>query len=318
MSAKQAILDIEKTFDINRIYAKKVFLLADKTNLLDDAARIIGEKPKPFVKWVGGKRQLLLQFRRMNLYPPEKFDSKKAKYFEPFVGGGAVFFDMLPNNACLSDLNKELITTYNVIKNDVEKLICALLEHKNDKEYFLMIRAKNPKKLDDISVASRFIFLNRTCFNGLYRVNQSGGFNVPFANNNNPLICDAENLRKVAKVLQGVEIQNEDYKEVLKKAKKGDFVYFDPPYYPTSRTASFTSYTSEAFLEKEQIELRDTVVKLHKRGCFVMLSNSDTPFINEMYFKIKGLRITKVQAGRAINSVASKRGKITEVLVTNY
>jgi DNA adenine methylase len=318
MTTKQAILEIEKTFDINRIYAQKVFSLADKKNILDDAARIIAEKPKPFVKWVGGKRQLLVQFRRLNLYPPEKFDAKKGKYFEPFVGGGAVFFDLLPNEAYLSDLNKELITTYNVIKNNVEKLIISLKKHKNEKEYFLKVRSQNPNKLDGINVASRFIFLNKTCFNGMYRVNQSGGFNVPFGRYNNPLICDEENLRKVAKALQGVEIKNEDYKEVLKRARSGDFVYFDPPYYPVSKTASFTSYTAETFLEKEQMELRDVAVELHKRGCFVMLSNSDTPFINEIYAEVKGLRITRVQAGRAINSDASKRGKITEVLVTNY
>jgi len=149
-------------------------------------------------------------------------------------------------------------------------------------------------------------------------VNSKGGFNVPFGKYTNPLICDENNLRKASKALKNVEIKKQDYKEVLKKAKKGDFVYFDPPYYPVSKTASFTSYTSESFLDKEQIELRDTFVELHKRGCFVMLSNSDTPFINKIYSEPKNLRITKVQAGRAINSNASKRGKITEVLITNY
>ena len=152
----------------------------------------------------------------------------------------------------------------------------------------------------------------------MYRVNSKGGFNVPFGKYTNPLICDEQNLRKVSNALKEVEIKKQDYKEVLKKAKKGDFVYFDPPYYPVSKTSSFTSYTSEAFLEKEQTELRDTFSELSKRGCFVMLSNSDTPFINKIYSEIKGVRITKVQAGRAINSDASKRGKITEVLVTNY
>ncbi|OIO19198.1 MAG: hypothetical protein AUJ23_02410 [Candidatus Magasanikbacteria bacterium CG1_02_32_51] len=279
---------------------------------------MISEKPKPFVKWVGGKRQLLAQFRLMNLYPPEKFDPKSGKYFEPFVGGGAVFFDLLPETAYLSDLNNELVVTYNVIKNDVENLIKSLKKHKLDKEYFLKIRAQNPEKLSDLNTASRFIYLNRTCFNGMYRVNSKGGFNVPFGKYTNPLICDENNLRKASKTLKNVEIKKQDYKEVLKKAKKGDFVYFDPPYYPVSKTASFTSYTSEAFLDKEQIELRDTFVELHKRGCFVMLSNSDTPFINKIYSEIKGVRITKVQAGRAINSDASKRGKITEVLVINY
>ena len=215
-------------------------------------------------------------------------------------------------------MNKGLVITYNVIKNNVEDLIKSLKKHKTDKDYFLKIRAQDPNTLSDVSVASRFIFLNRTCFNGMYRVNSKGGFNVPYGKYTNPLICDEDNLRKVSKALKNINIVHQDYKEVLKKAKKGDFIYFDPPYYPVSKTASFTSYTSESFLDKEQTELRDTFVELHKRGCFVMLSNSDTPFINKIYSGIKGVRISKVQAGRAINSDASKRGKISEVLVTNY
>jgi DNA adenine methylase len=234
------------------------------------------------------------------------------------VGGGAVFFDLLPKNAVLSDLNKELVVTYNVIKNNLDDLLKSLKKHEYEKEYFLKVRAKDSNILSDIEIASRFIFLNRTCFNGMYRVNSKGGFNVPFGKYSNPLICDEENLGKVSKALQNVIIKQQDYKEVLKKAKKGDFIYFDPPYYPISKTASFTSYTKETFLEKEQIELRDTFLELRKRGCFVMLSNSDTLFINKIYSGIKGVRITKVQAGRMINSNASKRGKITEVLVTNY
>lgn len=318
MTKTSAISELKQTFDINEIYAQMVFSVADKKNLIGDATRIIANKPKPFVKWVGGKRQLLSQFRLRNLYPPEKFNPKTGKYFEPFVGGGAVFFDLLPEKAFLSDLNNELVTTYNIIKSDVENLINSLKKHKIDKEYFLKVRAQNPKNLSDINIASRFIYLNRTCFNGMYRVNSTGGFNVPFGKYTNPLICDEENLKKVSKALQNVEIKKQDYKEVLKKAKKGDFIYFDPPYYPINKTSSFTSYTSEAFLDKEQIELRDTFEKLHKKGCFVMLSNSDTPFINKIYSEIKGARISKVFAGRAINSDASKRGKITEVLVTNY
>jgi len=286
--------------------------------MFEDIAKLLEEKPKPFVKWVGGKRQLLKQFREMGLYPPDSFDSFTNTYFEPFVGGGAVFFDLLPKKAELSDLNSELVTTYNVIKNNVDALIKSLKKHKYEKEYYLKVRAKDPKKLSDVEVASRFIFLNRTGFNGMYRVNSKGGFNVPFGKYTNPIICDEENLQKVSKALQEVAIKERDYKVALKKAKKGDFVYFDPPYYPVSRTASFTSYTTDSFLEKEQVELRDTFVELHKRGCFVMLSNSDTPFINELYSDIKGVRVSKVSAGRAINSNAAKRGKINEVLVTNY
>src|SRR3989338_3663586 len=318
MIKTSAISELKRTFDINEIYAQMVFSVADKKNLIDDASRIIANKPKPFVKWVGGKRQLLAQFRLRNLYPPEKFNPKTGRYFEPFVGGGAVFFDLLPQKAFLSDLNNELVITYNVIKNDVENLISLLKKHKINKEYFLKIRAQNPKNLSDLNIASRFIYLNRTCFNGMYRVNSNGGFNVPFGKYTNPLICDESNLRKVAKALKNIEIKRQDYKEVLKNAKKGDFVYFDPPYYPVSKTASFTSYTSEVFLDKEQTELRDTFAELYKRGCFIMLSNSDTSFISKIYSEIKDTRITKVQAGRAINSKGDGRGKITEVLVTNY
>ncbi len=306
---------IQNTFGINSIFA---YNLAKRRFSFEEMKIFIEEKPKPFVKWVGGKRQLLNQFKRLNLYPPIAFDKKMGRYFEPFVGGGAVFFDLLPEKAYLSDLNKELVTTYNIIKSDVELLIKLLKKHKNTKNYFLKIRAQKVEKITDLQIASRFIYLNRTCFNGLYRVNSKGGFNVPFAGNKNPLICDEENLKKLSKALKNVEITNQDYKEVLKKAKKGDFIYFDPPYYPVSKTSSFTSYTNKSFLKKEQIELRDTFVQLHKRGCFLMLSNSDTPFINEIYSDIKGVRITQVNASRVINSKASGRGKITEVLVTNY
>ena len=318
MTTAQTITKLANELNINKIYARHVFHNADKTRLFEDAARIVSEKPKPFVKWVGGKRQLLQQFRDMGLYPPDDFDPVTNSYFEPFVGGGAVFFDLLPKKAELSDLNSELVITYNVIKDDVDALIKSLKKHKYDKEYYLKVRAKDPKELPDLDVASRFIFLNRTCFNGMYRVNSRGGFNVPFGKYTNPIICDEENLQKVSKALKKVTIKNQDYKNVLKKAKKGDFVYFDPPYYPVSKTASFTSYTADSFLDKEQTELRDTFVELHKRGCYVMLSNSDTPFINEIYSGIKGVKVSKVAAGRAINSKATKRGKISEVLVTNY
>lgn len=310
---------IEKELDINAIYARYLAsVVANTESPILEAQKIITEKAKPFVKWVGGKRQLLKQFRDLGLYPPEKFDAIKNTYHEPFVGGGAVFFDLLPKNAILSDMNRELVVSYNVIKNNVEALIVYLKKYKYEKEFFLKVRAKDPEKLSDLEVASRFIFLNRTAFNGMYRVNSSGGFNVPFGKYDNPLICDAENLRKVSKTLKNVSIKHQDYKAVLKRAKKGDFVYFDPPYYPVSKTASFTSYTPDAFLDKEQTELRDTFAELSKRGCFVMLSNSDTSFINKIYSGIKGVRINKVQAGRAINSKSSGRGKITEVLVTNY
>ena len=310
--------NIANAFDVNLIYARQLFQFVGKDSTLEDVQKLINAKPKPFVKWVGGKRQLLRQFRELGLYPPEDFNPITNTYYEPFVGGGAVFFDLLPKNAELSDLNNELVTTYNVIKNNVDELIQSLQKHIYDKEYYLKVRAKKIEDLSDVEIASRFIFLNRTGFNGLYRVNKSGQFNVPFGRYNNPVICDEDNLRRVSDALQDVTITHQDYKDVLKTAKSGDFIYLDPPYYPINATSSFTSYTAEGFLEKEQTELRDTFVKLHKRGCFVMLSNSDTPFINELYSGIDGITINKITAGRAINSKGSGRGKITEVLVTNY
>lgn len=310
--------NIANAFGVNLIYARQLSQSVGKNSTLEDVQKLINTKPKPFVKWVGGKRQLLKQFRELGLYPPEDFNPIINTYYEPFVGGGAVFFDLLPKNAKLSDLNKELVTTYNVIKNNVDELIKSLQKHIYDKEYYLEVRAKKVESLSDVEVASRFIFLNRTGFNGLYRVNKSGQFNVPFGRYNDPVICDEENLRRVSEALQEVKITHQDYKNVLKTTKSGDFIYLDPPYYPINATSSFTSYTAQGFLEKEQTELRDTFVKLHEKGCFVMLSNSDTPFINELYSGLDDITINKITAGRSINSKGSERGKITEVLVTNY
>lgn len=310
--------NIANAFDVNLIYARQLFQSVSKTSTLDDVQKLINAKPKPFVKWVGGKRQLLRQFRELGLYPPDDFNPMTNTYYEPFVGGGAVFFDLLPKNAELSDLNMELVTTYNVIKNNVDELVESLQKHIYNKEYYLSVRAQKIEDLSDVETASRFVFMNRTGFNGLYRVNKSGQFNVPFGRYNNPVICDEKNLRKVSGTLQDVSITHQDYKKVLETAKSGDFIYLDPPYYPINATSSFTSYTAEGFLEKEQTELRDTFVKLHERGCFVMLSNSDTPFINELYSGLGGITINKITAGRSINSKGSGRGKITEVLVTNY
>lgn len=309
---------IANAFDVNFIYARQLFQVVGEDSTFEEVQKLINAKPKPFVKWVGGKRQLLRQFRELGLYPPEDFNPTTNTYYEPFIGGGAVFFDLLPKNAELSDLNNELVATYNVIKNNVDELIASLNKHSYDKEYYLEVRAKKVEDLSDIEIASRFIFLNRTGFNGLYRVNKSGQFNVPFGRYNNPVICDENNLRQVSDALQEVTITHQDYKNALETAKRGDFIYLDPPYYPISATSSFTSYTAEGFLEKEQTELRDTFIKLHKKGCFVMLSNSDTPFINELYSGLDGITVNKIIAGRAINSKGSGRGKITEVLVTNY
>lgn len=320
----QVINNIAQKFSIHPIHVR-FFLAKKKISSYDEFERkyinYIENSPKPFVKWVGGKRQLLSQFRELNFYPPYNFNPETATYFEPFVGGGAMFFDLLPKKAVLSDLNRELVATYSVIKNDVKKLIKILENHQNNncKEYYLKIRALDPEELSDAELAARFIYLNRTGFNGLYRVNKKGQFNVPYGKNKNPLICDEENLKKVHKALKETRIFNQDYKIALEEAKKGDFIYFDPPYYPVNRTSNFTSYTREDFLEKEQEELRDTFLKLHKKGCFVMLSNSDTDFIKDLYSNLdKNIKIHKVFAGRAINSNGKKRGKVKEVVVINY
>jgi len=324
MTSDQIIKSLQENYGYNHILANSVAFKANKElDNCNDVDSIIAwfnnNKPKPFVKWVGGKRQLLKQFKLMDLFPPKGFVSAKAKYFEPFVGGGAVFFDLLPQNAVLSDMNEELVITYNVIKNNVEGLIKSLKKHKLDKEYFLKIRAQNPEKLSDINIASRFIYLNKTGFNGMYRVNGSGKFNVPFGSQKNPLVCDEDNLRKASAYLKNITILQRNYTEVLKEAKKGDFIYFDPPYHPLNETSSFTGYTAGGFSLKEQENLRDVYFELHKRGCFVMLSNSNTEFINNLYSGLdEKIKIHKVDATRMINSKAERRGKIKEVLVVNY
>ena len=329
MTRDCAVDYLTKSDLLNRISAVSVWLNLNMQKVTEDELKLALEehkmsKAKPFVKWVGGKRQLLKQFKELDLYPPDGFNPEKNTYYEPFVGGGAVFLDLLPQKAVLSDMNNELVVTYNVIKNDLDKLIKKLKKHqrKNNKTYFLKVRAQNLNRLSDVSIAARFIYLNRTCFNGLYRVNLSGGFNVPYGKYKNPLIVDKDNLNKISKVLQGVDVKHQDYKKTIEGAKKGDFVYFDPPYAPLSPTSSFTSYTKDGFGEQQQLELRDTFYKLHKRGCYVMLSNSNSKFINKIYGELKKkdkkIKITKLGANRMINSNASKRGKIKEILVINY
>ncbi|MEA2098277.1 MAG: DNA adenine methylase [Patescibacteria group bacterium] len=324
---KERIKNIASKVNAHPIHIKVFMSNFGRVNIEDveeGYKKYVDENPRPFVKWAGGKRQLLQQFREMDLYPPDDFNPKTAIYFEPFVGGGAMFFDLLPKKAIISDMNLELVMTYNVIKNDVEKLIKKLQKHKskNCKEYFLKVRAKKIEKLSDIEIAARFIYLNKTCFNGMYRVNRNGQFNVPYANTKNPLICDEDNLRKSHKALKNTKILHQNYKKSLQKAKRGDFIYFDPPYAPISPTSSFTSYTKDGFGEKEQIELRNLFYKLHKKGCFVMLSNSNSFFINKIYKELvkkdKKIKIIKVKANRMINSKASGRGEIKEVLVINY
>ena len=321
MTTAQKVEHVVESYGVNSVLAARI--VNDVPDLKPEIVTLyLKAKPKPFVKWVGGKRQLLSQFRENKLYPPKEFNTFTNTYFEPFAGGGAVFFDLLPDSAHINDLNEELIVTYNTIKEDVQSLINHLSSDKYiyDKNIFLDIRAQKISELSDIERAARFIYLNRTGFNGMYRVNKSGQFNVPFGKYNNPQICDAENLLKVSGVLKDVTITSQSYKFVLDSAKNGDFIYFDPPYYPVTKTASFTTYTNDVFLEQQQEELRDTYLELHKRGCFVMLSNSDTLFIESLFapYSKEGINIHKVQAGRAINSNSSKRGKVSEILIANY
>ncbi len=268
-------------------------------------------KPKPFVKWAGGKRQIINILK-------EEIPAQFNTYIEPFVGGGALLFELLPEKAIINDINTELINAYKIIKNYPEQLIESLKRHKNEEEYYYKIRALNPTKLTPIERASRFIYLNKTCFNGLYRENSKGQFNVPFGKYKNPKIVDTENIKAVSEYLNTADIKifNTDYKEICKLAQAGDFIYLDPPYYPISKTASFTKYTKYDFTEKDQEELAQIFKELDQKGCYVMLSNSNTNFIKELY---KGYEIKEIQANRAINSKASGRKKANiEVLIKNF
>lgn len=266
----------------------------------------------PIVKWVGGKRQLMFElFKNM----PENYN----RYFEPFIGGGALFFELQPDNAYISDMNEELINLYQVVRDNVDELITDLKKHDISKEYFMEIRnidrTEDYENWSSVQKASRFIYLNRTCFNGMYRVNSKGEFNVPFGHYKNPRIVDENNLINCSNLLQRTEIRHADFSEILTKVQKGDFVYFDPPYVPLSETSSFTSYTKDGFDIDMQFKLRDVCDELDSMGVKFLLSNSDTKLVNELY---ENYNIKKVFASRQINANADGRGKITEVLVRNY
>jgi len=276
-------------------------------------------KVQPFVKWVGGKRGLLSQIIPLL---PKNFNN----YFEPFLGGGALFFELQKQGMLdgkkvyLFDINSELINAYSVVKDYPEELIIKLSQFKEEhsKEFYYEIRAwdreDNFLELDKITRASRFIYLNKTCFNGLYRVNKKNQNNVPMGSYKNPKICDKDVIYSASYALQNATIINATYQDILEYASKDDLVYFDPPYYPLTPTASFTSYSEFEFLDKEQKELFDVFTQLDKKGSFVLHSNSDTPFINELY---RDFDIQKIEANRFINSKGSGRGKISEVLVRN-
>jgi len=272
---------------------------------------VLPNEPLPFLKWAGGKGQLLEQ---MDPYFPENFET----YFEPFLGGGAVFFHLRPDRAILSDLNPELIHAFLVVRDDPEGLMAALdkhFPHRKSPDYYYRIRRQNPSGLSATERAARTIFLNKTCYNGLYRVNAKGEFNVPFGRYKNPSLYDRDNILACSRALQGKIITVGDYRDICKYAREGDFVYLDPPYQPLSTTANFTSYTKDAFGEADQKGLASVFRELDDRGCKVMLSNSATDFVKSLY---QGYRIETLKATRAINSKPSGRGAIDEFLIMNY
>jgi len=267
---------------------------------------------KPFIKWVGGKRQLADELQK-------RLPSSYNRYFEPFVGGGALFFALKPEKAFIADLNSELINVYKIVRDYVEELIKELSKYKNTKTCYYKTRDMDRKpdyhRLPALQKAARFIYLNKTCYNGLYRVNSKGQFNVPFGKYKNPKICDAENLRACSQALQKTEIVNADFSIVLDFAKPKDFVYFDPPYVPLNATSNFTAYTQNGFDVDMQFRLKEVCDKLTDKGVLWMLSNSYTEFVLNLY---KEYNIHTVYANRAVNCKSNGRGKIKEVIVRNY
>lgn len=298
---------------------------------------------RPFLKWAGGKGQLLKQFE--DYYPQELKDGKLTKYCEPFVGSGAVFFHIMQNydihESLIIDVNPELVLTYQTIKKDVDSLISILsdLEEKylskgqeKRKDFFYELRDVFNRNLSGIDFDNfsdawvertvQTIFLNRTCFNGLFRVNSKGGFNVPFGDHKNPRICHEENLRAVSKLIQNTAIQRGDFSVSSEFIDSGTFVYFDPPYRPLNKTSHFTSYSKFEFTDKEQLQLASFFRGMNDNGAKLLLSNSDPKnedpeddFFEDAY---SGFEIRRIKAARSINSKADKRGKIDEILVTNY
>lgn len=290
---------------------------------------------KPFVKWVGGKTQILQELiSRL----PRDFNDSVTTYIEPFIGGGAFLFWLLSHNKkfkhiIINDANKDLINTYKVVRDTPEELITILMDIKNEyislsdedsrKSYYYTRRELfNSRKTSNIEQAANLIFLNRTCFNGLYRVNAKGEFNVPHGRYSNPLICDTETIRADSMVLTKVEICNCDFAEMLNKADENSFIYFDPPYRPLSETSSFCSYCEGGFDDNEQRRLAECCRELNNRGIRWLLSNSDPKglcpdddFFVDLY---KGFNIQSIQASRMLNANPNKRGKLSELLISNY
>ena len=275
------------------------------------------------MKWAGGKRQLLKELtQRM----PRTGRYKCLNYFEIFGGGGALFFSIDKNEVCrklwLSDSNEELINAYCVIRDDVENLIKSLSKRKVDKDYFYEIRAWDRStgysRRTKLNRASRFIYLNKTAYNGLYRVNAKGQFNVPYGSYAKPKILDADNLRVCSAFLKGIRLSVSDFEKTLDQVSAFDFVYMDPPYAPVSRTASFTSYTSVGFDESDQKRLKDFCMSLHEKGALFMLSNSSAPCVINLYGREKEFVVEKVRARRAVNCKSEGRGEVEEIIVRNY
>lgn len=269
----------------------------------------------PFVKWAGGKRQLMESITPLL---PKRISS----YCEPFLGGGAVFFSLQPKKAVVNDLNQDLMLVYETIRDDVDALIASLQTHENTADYYYMMRDMDRDKkaysaLSRVEKASRLLYLNKTCFNGLFRVNSSGEFNTPFGHYKNPNIVNEPVLRAVSQYFSASSITfcSEDFSRTLERVGKGAFVYLDPPYDPLSGTANFTGYNQGGFGRAEQIRLKEACDRLTKRGVKFMLSNSATDFIRELY---QAYDVTVVKAKRAINANARKRGAVEEVLIRNY
>lgn len=274
-------------------------------------------KGKPFVKWAGGKRQIIDKLKR---YVPDEFDT----YYEPFIGGGALLFELSPRRAVINDSNEELMNVYSVLCDEEKfKKMCSVLNHyekEHCEEFYYDIRNKDRnknayKRLSDYTRAARTIYLNKACFNGLYRVNSKNEFNVPFGKKERVNTYDGGNLITVSNYLtmNDVEILSVDFEESVKNAKNGDFIYFDPPY--DSETSTFNSYTEDGFGKDEQIRLAKVFKELDSRGCYVMLSNHNTSLINDLY---KNFNIHVIEAKRNINSNGKKRGKVKEVIITNF
>lgn len=298
----------------------------------------MSEKIRPFVKWAGGKGSLIPQLN--NFYPYELKNGIIERYIEPFIGGGAVLIDILQKyniqEVYAFDINIDLINSYNVIKNNVEELIANLKQMEKEylvlgqeerKAYFYNIRNEyNDYELEEdeqnVQRATQFIYLNRTCFNGLYRVNKNGKFNVPVGSYKNPTICDEENLKQLSQLIQNVQFQYGDYSRSMEYVTENTFIYFDPPYRPLNVTSGFTSYTKEDFNDENQKELATFYRELNRKNAKLMLSNSNPKNINieDNFFDniYQGFNINEIQASRMINANSNGRGKISEILVTNY